>query len=127
MSDEPTWIAGETYRYEEICAYTFPDHGRGRKVPPDTLFIRHEPEGEWPYFEEFIPNENPLVSGMPAQLAVQQMRAHGLTFRQISRASGVSIEAIHRSASGVGRIRASTDDALVGVASNLNGKNAKGS
>jgi DNA-binding LacI/PurR family transcriptional regulator len=45
-----------------------------------------------------------------------------MTYRQIARLSGVSIEAVHRSASGVGRIRASTQEAILTVATSANGR-----
>lgn len=68
---------------------------------------------------------NPLVSSEQAQLAVEAMRKRGWTYREIARRTGVSIEAVHRSASGVGLIRQTTEDALVSVAESLNG-NGKG-
>ena len=44
-----------------------------------------------------------------------------MTYRQISRLAGVSVEAVHRNARGVGRIRASTQEALLTVAVSTNG------
>ena len=45
-----------------------------------------------------------------------------MTYRQIARLSGVSVEAVHRSASGVGLIRMSTQAALLQVATSANGQ-----
>jgi hypothetical protein len=56
---------------------------------------------------------------MVAQKAEEDLRAKGLTFRQISRLAGVSVEAVHRSSGGVERIRSSTEQALLQIASSL--------
>ncbi len=60
--------------------------------------------------------EDPLTTSERAQLAVEQLRERGWTFRRIARECGISVEAVHRSASGVGRIRQSTEEVLVTVA-----------
>jgi hypothetical protein len=65
---------------------------------------------------------NPLVSSEQAQKAVEHLRDRGMTYRQISRLAGVSVEAVHRSAGGVGRVRQSTEQALLHVAAQTNGK-----
>lgn len=69
--------------------------------------------------EQLVEPENPLVDSMVAQKAVEDLRSKGFTFRQISRLAGVSVEAVHRSSAGVGRIRSSTEQALLQVASSL--------
>ena len=121
MSDRPKWIEGETYTYAEISQYTFPEN-RGRpKPPPDTLFTYSKDEYGTGFFDGVVENPNPLVSGMASQIAVSSMRAHGMTFRQIARVSGVSIEAVHRAGSGVGNVRESTERALLQVSGALNG------
>lgn len=68
-----------------------------------------------------IEPENPLASSETAQKAVEELRDRGMTYRQISRLAGVSVEAVHRNARGVGRIRASTQEALLTVAVSTNG------
>jgi len=45
-----------------------------------------------------------------------------LTFRQIARLARISVESVHRSASGVGRIRTSTHEAIQHVAAAANGQ-----
>lgn len=42
---------------------------------------------------------------MVAEKAVEDLRSKGLSFWQISRLAGVSVEAVHRGSGGVGRIR----------------------
>ena len=80
-----------------------------------------DPEIDTGYFDEVVEPENPLVSSEQAQLHVETMREHGMSYRQIARMAGVSVESVHRSASGVGRIRSSTEEALLQVASSLDG------
>ena len=74
------------------------------------------------YFDQEVEPENPLVSSETAQQAVGELRERGMTYRQIARLSGVSVEAVHRSASGVGLIRMSTQAALLQVATSANGQ-----
>lgn len=85
---------------------------------------RSDPETGAGFFDEVLEPENPLVDSMVAQKAVEDLRSKGLTFHEISRMAGVSVEAVHRSSGGVGRIRSSTEEALLQVVSSLNGKGA---
>jgi hypothetical protein len=118
------FIPGRTYRVDEFVDRTWgPDHARTRALPPDTLFrYSRDPESGLGYFDQVIEPENPLVSSETAQKAVEELRERGMTYRQIARLGGVSVEAVHRSASGVGRIRASTQEAILTVAASTNGK-----
>lgn len=124
MSDRPEFIEGEVYRYQEIAPWTFPAKGSNGISTPDMRFIYcRDPETGSGYFDEVVEPENALVDSTVAQKAVEDLRSKGLTFRQISRLAGVSVEAVHRSSGGVGRIRSSTEEALLQVASSLtNGK-----
>src|SRR5688572_1076684 len=120
MRDRPEFIEGETYTYEQIRDFTFPARGSHGIRTPDMRFGYHrDPETGSGFFDEVIEPENPLVSSEQAQVHVEAMRDHGMTYRQIARLAGVSIEAVHRSASGVRRIRASTEQALFQVCSSL--------
>jgi hypothetical protein len=118
------FIHGRTYRVEEFIDGTWgPDHQRIRALPSSARFVYCKPPGAiYGYFEEIVEPENPLVSSETAQKAVEELREKGLSYRQIARLGGVSVEAVHRSASGVGRVRASTQEAIVQVASSLNGQ-----
>ena len=75
------------------------------------------------YFDQVVEPENPLVSSETAQKAVEELRERGMSYRQIARLGGVSIEAVHRSANGVGRIRQSTETTLLRVAGSLSNGN----
>ena len=120
MSDRPEFIEGQIYRYEEIAPYTFPAKGSNGIRTPDMRFrYCRDPELDTGYFDEVIEPENPLVDSMVAQKAIEDLRSKGLSFRQISRLAGVSVEAVHRSSGGVGRIRSSTEEALLEVVSSL--------
>jgi hypothetical protein len=126
MSDSPRFIEGETYTYEQIRDFTFPAKGSNGTRTPDMRFVYHRyPETGAGFFDEVVEPDNPLVSSEQAQLHVEAMREHGMSYRQIARQAGVSIESVHRSASGVGRIRQSTEDALLQVSSSLNRKKAR--
>ena len=125
MSDSPQFVEGEVYSYEEIAPYTFPAKGsNGLRTPGMRFRYSRDPETGAGFFDEVVEPENPLVSSEQAQLHVDAMHEHGMSYRQIARLAGVSVEAVHRSASGVGRIRSSTEEALLQVASSLsdNGK-----
>jgi hypothetical protein len=112
-----------------------PDCTHGRRVvddPHGACWLRHlrfiyhrDPETDSGYFDEVIEPENPLVSSEQAQVHVEALRDPGLTYRQIARLAGVSVEAVHRSASGVGRIRSSTEQALLQVALSLTNGNGQ--
>ena len=119
-----TFVHGQTYMVSEFLDQAWgPDHHQAEALPPETLFRYHKPPGECHgYFEEIVEPENALVSSETAQRAVEELRERGMSYRQIARLSGVSIEAVHRSANGVGRIRQSTEAALLQVASNGNAK-----
>jgi hypothetical protein len=120
MSDQPIFVEGRVYLYEEIAPYTFPAKGSNGLRTPDMRFVYHRnPETGSGYFDEVVEPDNPLVSSERAQLHVEAMHEHGMSYRQIARLAGVSVEAVHRSASGVGRIRSSTEEALLQVASSL--------
>ena len=123
MSDRPEFVVGKVYRYDEISAFTFPAKGSNGIRTPHTLFVySRDPEFDTGHFDEVIEPENPLVDSMLAQKAIEDLRSKGLSFRQISRLAGVSVEAVHRSSGGVGRIRTSTEEALLEVVSSLNGR-----
>ena len=117
------FVHGQTYTVEEFIDQTWGrDHQRARALPPETHFRYHKPPGEYHgYFEEIVEPENALVSSETAQKAVEELRERGMSYRQIARLAGVSVEAVHRSASGVGRIRASTQEAILTLASSANG------
>ncbi len=110
-----TFVHGQVYRLEEFVSQTWgPDHQRTAALSPETLFRYHKPPGDTTATSRrsFEP-ENALVQPEPAQKAVEELRGRGMTYRQIARLGGVSIEAVHRSATGVGRIRQSTETALL--------------
>lgn len=116
----PRFVEGKVYRYEEIAPYTFPAKGSNGLRTRDMRFVYHrDPETGSGYFDELVEPENPLVDSMVAQKAIEDLRSKGLSFRQISRLAGVSVEAVHRSWGGVGRIRSSTEQALLQIASSL--------
>jgi hypothetical protein len=120
VSDRPEFVEGRVYRYEEIAPYAFPAKGSNGLRTPDMRFVYHRnPETGTGFFDELVEPENPLVSSEQAQRHVEAMREHGMSYREIARLAGVSIEAVHRSASGVGRIRSSTEEALLQTASSL--------
>ena len=120
MSDRPEFVDGQIYRYEEIAQYTFPAKGSNGIRTPDMRFrYCRDPELDTGYFDEVVDPDNPLVDSMVAQKAIEDLRSRGLSFRQISRLAGVSVEAVHRSSGGVGLIRSSTEQALVQVASSV--------
>jgi hypothetical protein len=94
MSDSPRFVEGEVYRYEEIAPYTFPAKGSNGIRTPGMLFrYSRDSDSAHGYFDEVIEPENPLVSSEQAQLYVEAMREHGMTYRQIARTAGVSVEA----------------------------------
>ena len=117
------FIHGRAYRVDEFIDQTWgPDLERTRALPPSARFVYCKPPGALHgYFEEIVEPENPLITSETAQRAVEELRDRGMSYRQIARLSGVSIEAVHSSASGVGRIRESTEEALLQVASSRNG------
>ena len=120
MTDSPRFVEGKVYRYDEISQFTFPAKGSNGLRTPETLFVySRDPETGSGYFDEVIEPENPLVESMVAQKAIEDLRSKGFSFRQISRLAGVSVEAVHRSSGGVGRIRSSTEEALLQVLSSL--------
>ena len=122
MSDRPEFVEGKVYRYEEIAPHTFPAKGsNGIRTPGMRFRYSRDPEFDTGHFDEVVEPENPLVDSMVAQKAIEDLRSKGMSFRQISRLAGVSVEAVHRSSGGVGRIRSSTEEALLQVASSLNG------
>ena len=126
MSDSPRFVEGKTYRYEQIASHTFPAKGSDGIRTPDTLFVySRDPETGTGIFDEVIEPENPLVDSMVAQKAIEDLRSKGLSFRQISRLAGVSVEAVHRSSGGVERIRSSTEQAFLQIASSLTAGNGK--
>jgi hypothetical protein len=125
MSDRQKFVDGEVYRYDEISPHTFPERGRTSEPPGETLF-RYTSGEFYGHFDEVVVPDNPLVDSQQAQLAVDAMRELGWTYREIARRTGVSIEAVHRSASGVGLIRSSTEEALLQVASSLTNGNGQG-
>ena len=118
-----TFVPGKLYRVEEFIDESWgPHHQHIRALPPDTLFrYSRDPQSDVGCFDQEVEPENPLVSSEAAQQAVEELRERGMSYRQIARLSGVSIEAVHRSASGVGRIRMSTQEALLTVAASTNG------
>lgn len=63
----------------------------------------------------------PATSNHPAAYSGHIGPALSLVVDGASRLGGVSVEAVHRSASGVGRIRASTQEAILAVAASANG------
>ena len=117
------FIHGRTYRVEEFIDTTWgADHQHTRALPPSTRFVYCKPPGAFHgYFEEVVEPDNPLIPSDRAQRAVEELRDRGMSYRQIARLGGVSVEAVHRSASGVGRIRASTQEAILTLASSANG------
>ena len=117
------FVHGQTYRVDEFIDTTWgTDHQRTQALPPDTLFRYHKPPGAFHgHFDQVVEPENALVSSEAAQRAVEGLRERGMSFRQIARLGGVSIESVHRSANGVGRIRQSTETALLQVAASANG------
>ena len=124
MSDSPRFVEGKIYRYEEIAPYTFPAKGSVGIRTPGMLFrYCRDPEIDTGYFDEVVEPENPLVDSMVAQKAIEDLRSKGFSFRQISRMAGVSVEAVHRSSGGVGRIRSSTEEALLRVSASLSNGN----
>jgi hypothetical protein len=122
-----TFVNGQTYTVDEFIDQTWgPDHARIRALPPETLFRYHKPPGEHHgYFEEIVEPENALISSETAHKAVEELRERGMSYRQIARLGGVSIESVHRSANGVGRIRQSTETALLQVAGSLSNGNGR--
>lgn len=123
-----TFVHGRVYRLEEFIDQTWGlDHRSAEALPPETLFrYTQDPVSGHGYFDQVVEPENPLISSETAQQAVEELRERGMTYRQIARLSGVSIEAVHRSANGVGRIRQSTETALQTVASSTNGNGRNG-
>lgn len=118
--DWPEWIPGETYTWEQIKDYTWGD----RNVPPGTRFrYSKKPEEYYGAFDE-VTDENPfsLVQAGAAQAAVLALLQRGLTLREVARQAGVSLQAAERAAAGHGHVRRATQDALVGLAANGNGK-----
>ena len=122
-----TFVHGRVYRVDEFLSQTWGrDHHQAEALPPQTLFRYHKPPGEpHGYFEQIVKPENPLISSEAAQKAVEELRERGMTYRQIARLGGVSIEAVYRSANGVGRIRQSTEEALLQVAGSLSNVNGR--
>jgi hypothetical protein len=114
------WVDGAEYTLAEIRDHVWPKPSG--ELPLDTRYVYAAGKHGIGHFDQVVEPVNPLVDSLKAQLTVEAMRDRGLTYRQIARTCGVSIEAVHRSASGIGRIRLSTEEALVGVAARLNGK-----
>ena len=113
---------GELYTVEQIAGHVFGNTSAMSALPPGTLFrYSRDPRFARGHFDQVIEPENPLISSEQAQRAVEHMREHGMSLREIARLAGVSVESVHRSASGVGRIRASTQEAILTVAASLNG------
>jgi hypothetical protein len=111
---------GHEYTLDQIRDHVWPKPDD--ELYPDTRYVYTARKHGMGHFDPVSENPNPLVGSDRGQLAVETMRERGLTYRQIARTCGVSIEAVHRPASGVGRIRLSTEEALVAVAGRLNGK-----
>ena len=127
MSDSPQFVEGEVYSYEEIAPYTFPAKGsNGLRTPGMRFRYSRDPETGTGFFDEVLEPDNPLVDSTLAQKAIEDLRSKGMSFRQISRLAGVSVEAVHRSSGGVGRIRSSTEEALLQVAFLLTKGSGKG-
>ena len=122
-----TFTPGKLYRVEQFIDQSWgPDTRRISALSPDTLFrYSRDPESGVGYFDQEVEPVNPLVSSETAQKAVEELRERGMTLREIARLAGVSIEAVHRSASGVGRIRTSTQEALLQVASSFSNGNGR--
>ena len=113
-----TIVEGEVYRYDEIAPYTFPAKGSNGLRTPDMRFIYSgDPETGTGYFDELVEPENPLVSSERAQLHVEAMREHGMSYRQIARlpASALRLGQWSRAHS------LEHNEALLQVASSLNG------
>ena len=119
-----TFVPCKLYRVDESIDQSWgPNHQRIRALPPDTLFgYSRDPESGIGYFDQVVEHVNGLVSSEAAQKAIDELRERGMTYRQIARMAGVSIEAVHRCASGVGLIRMSTQAALLQVATSANGQ-----
>jgi hypothetical protein len=104
MSDSSRFVEA-TYTHEQIREFPFPAKGSHSLRTAGMLFrYSRDPETSAGYFDEVVEAENPLVDSMVAQRAVEDLRSKGLTFREISRLAGVSVEAVHRSS---GRARLS--------------------
>ncbi len=117
------FVDGKVYRLGEIRQHTFVAEGSAENLPEDTpMRYSRKPGSMHGEFVQVVTPQDPLVPSTSAQIAVESLRDHGLTFRQIARTAGLSIEVVHRAASGIGRIRQSSESALVGVAASLNGK-----
>jgi hypothetical protein len=119
----PRFVEGELYWYDAIAPFVWRGGGGHRGVPPGALFrYGRDPVSNLGFFDEVVEERNPLVDSMAAQKAVEELRSRGMTYREISRLAGVSVEAVHRAAGGVGNVRRSTEEALLAVAAVGNGK-----